>query len=79
MVCNFILHGQYGHSPHTDDGMEVRRVFHKLRSIAMENFHEHFKGIFDGHGQVSTKGLIPDPTLRVRGHVCLSIGLTLSL
>jgi len=26
----------------------VRRVFHKLRSIAMENFHEHFKGIFDG-------------------------------
>ena len=48
MVCNFILHGQYGHSPHTDEGVEARRVFHKLRSIAMENFHEHFKGIFDG-------------------------------
>ncbi len=41
---NFILHGQYGHSPHTDEGLEVRRVFHKLRSIAMENFHEHFSG-----------------------------------
>jgi hypothetical protein len=38
--------------------VEVRRIFHKLRSIAMENFNEHFKGIFDGHGQVPTKGLI---------------------
>ena len=49
---------KYGAYPHTDDGVEVRRVFHKLRSTAIENFHEHFKGIFDGHGQVSTKGLI---------------------
>jgi hypothetical protein len=49
---------QYGRYPHTDDGVEVRRVFHKLRSIAMENFNEHFKGIFDGHGQVPTKGLL---------------------
>lgn len=43
--------------PHTDDGVEVRRIFHKLRSLAIENFNEHFKGIFDGHGQVPTKGL----------------------
>ncbi len=49
---------KYGRYPHTDDGVEVRRMFHKLRSIAMENFNEHFKGIFDGHGQVPTKGLI---------------------
>jgi hypothetical protein len=49
---------KYGSYPHTDDGVEVRRIFHKLRSIAMENFNEHFKGIFDGHGQVPTKGLI---------------------
>jgi hypothetical protein len=49
---------KYGRYPHTDDGVEVRRVFHKLRSIAMENFNEHFKGIFDGHGQVPTKGLV---------------------
>jgi Transposase DDE domain len=49
---------RYGRYPHTDDGVEVRRIFHKLRSIAMENFNEHFKGIFDGHGQVPTKGLI---------------------
>ncbi len=49
---------QYGRYPHTDEGVEVRRIFHKLRSRAMENFNEHFKGIFDGHGQVPTKGLI---------------------
>ena len=48
-------HGCY---PHTDDGVEVRGIFHKLRSVAMENFNEHFKGIFDGHGQVPTKGLV---------------------
>jgi len=49
---------QYGPYPHTDDGVEVRRIFHRLRSLAIENFNEHFKGIFDGHGQVPTKGLI---------------------
>ncbi|MBM3188675.1 MAG: transposase [Chloroflexi bacterium] len=47
---------RYGRYPHTDDG-EVRRLFHKLRSLASENFNEHFKGIFDSHGQVPTKGL----------------------
>ena len=35
----------------------MRRIFHKLRSIANENFNEQFKGIFDAHGQVPTKGL----------------------
>ena len=48
---------QYGPYPHTGDGVEVRRLFHKLRSLAIENFNEQFKGIFDGHGQVPTKGL----------------------
>jgi hypothetical protein len=48
---------KYGPYPHTDPGVEVRRIFHKLRSLAIENFNEHFKGIFDGHGQVPTKGL----------------------
>lgn len=47
-----------GATPHTDDGVEVHRVFHKLRSTAIENFNEHFKSIFDGHGQVPTKGLL---------------------
>jgi hypothetical protein len=48
---------QAGRYPHTDDGVEVRRLFHKLRSLTIENFNEQFKGIFDGHGQVPTKGL----------------------
>jgi len=48
----------YGPYPHTDSGVEVRRIFHTLRSLAIENFNEHFKGIFDSHGQVPTKGLI---------------------
>jgi hypothetical protein len=48
-------HGRY---PHTDAGVDVRRVFHALRSRAIENLNEQFKGIFDGHGQVPTKGLV---------------------
>jgi len=54
-----LVASKYGSYPHTDDGVEVRHVFHKLRSVAIENFNEHFKGIFDAHGQVPTKGLIP--------------------
>jgi hypothetical protein len=63
---------KYGRYPHTDDGVEVRRIFHKLRSIAMENFNEHFKGIFDGHGQVPDLWLARHPTLRIGGDLCLS-------
>lgn len=46
-----------GPYPHTGLGVEVRRIFHKLRSLAIENFNGQFKGIFDVHGQVPTKGL----------------------
>jgi Transposase DDE domain len=42
--------------PHTDAGVEVRRIFHLLRHRTIENFNEHFKAIFDVHGQVPTKG-----------------------
>ncbi len=49
---------KYGAYPHTDAGVEVRRIFHELRSRAIENFNEQFKGIFDGHAQVPTKGLL---------------------
>lgn len=41
-----------------DVGREVRRIFHKLRSLSIENFNQHFKGIFGGHASVPTKGLI---------------------
>jgi Transposase DDE domain len=52
-----LVTSQYGRYPHSGDGVEVRRIFHKLRSTAVENFNEQFKGIFDAHGQVPTKGL----------------------
>jgi hypothetical protein len=55
---HILVTSQYGSYPHTDDGVEVRRIFHKLRSLAIENFNEQFKGIFDIHGQVPTKGLV---------------------
>lgn len=39
-------------------GKEVRRLFHLLRSVTIENFTEQFKAIFNAHEQVPTKGLI---------------------
>ncbi len=41
-----------------DVGREVRSIFHKLRSLAIENLNEHFKGIFGGHACVPTKGMV---------------------
>lgn len=54
----FLVTSKRGAYPHTDEGVEVRRIFHKLRSLANENFNEHFKSIFDVHGQVPTKGRV---------------------
>ena len=54
----FLVTSKRGAYPHTDSGVEVRRIFHKLRSLANENFNEHFKAIFDVHGQVPTKGRV---------------------
>jgi hypothetical protein len=34
-----------------DPGREVRRVFHKLRSLAIENWNEQFKSVFERHGK----------------------------
>jgi len=48
-----------GPYPHTDDGVEVRRVFHQLRSHAIETFNAQFKAIFQCLGQVPTRGLVP--------------------
>ena len=53
-----LVTSRYGRYPHTDDGVEVRRVLHKLRSSAIENLNEQLKGIFNAHAQVPTKGLI---------------------
>ena len=48
-----------GKYPHSDDGVEVRRIFHQLRTHAIENFNAQFKAIFGCLGQVPTKGLLP--------------------
>jgi len=58
--CNLVTSftGKNNPYPHTDDGVGVRKVLHKTRSIAIENFNEHFKVIFDVHGSVPTKGLV---------------------
>lgn len=45
-----------GPYPHDDGGVEVRRVFHKERSAAIENFNGQFKAIFDVNGPVPTRG-----------------------
>jgi hypothetical protein len=54
----FLDTSKRGAYPHTDSGVEVRRIFHKLRSLPNENFNEHFKSIFDVHEQVPTKGRV---------------------
>jgi hypothetical protein len=54
----FLVTSKRGAYPHTDSGVEVRRIFHKLPSLANENFNEHFKSIFEVHGQVPTKGRV---------------------
>ncbi|MDE2723093.1 MAG: transposase [Gemmatimonadota bacterium] len=55
---HFLVASKPGPYPHDDDGKDVRRIFHSLRSRSIENFNEQFKGIFDVHTQVPTKGLI---------------------
>lgn len=47
-------HGLY---PHSDEGAEVRRIFHKLHALVNEEFSGQFKAIFDGYKGVPTKGL----------------------
>jgi hypothetical protein len=44
--------------PHGDDGVEVRRLFHRLRTHAIENFNGQFKAIFDVGGPVPTRGQV---------------------
>ena len=45
-----------GGYPHTDDGVEVRRILHKERSVAIETFDGQFKAIFDVGDAVPTRG-----------------------
>jgi hypothetical protein len=46
-----------GPYPHRDSGVEVRKVFHKLRSQAIEPFNGLFKNVFEWRMQMPVKGL----------------------
>ncbi|HEX8537222.1 MAG TPA: transposase [Cystobacter sp.] len=47
-----------GKQPRTDAGKDVRRVFHALRGIAIENFNALFKSTFDARRPAPTRGLV---------------------
>lgn len=53
----FLVASGRGPYPHTDPGVELRRIFHRLRHSSIENFNEHFKALFECHAAVPTKGL----------------------
>ena len=46
-----------GKYPHRGVGVDVRRIFHHLRSKAIEPFNGLFKNVFEWGGQVPVKGL----------------------
>jgi hypothetical protein len=56
-VGRILITPRRGAYPHADEGVEVRRIFHKLRSLAIENCNDQVTGLFDSHGQVPTTGL----------------------
>jgi hypothetical protein len=53
----WLVASRRGKYPHTDGGVEVRRIFHKLRSKTIEPFNRLFKNVFEWGGQVPVKGL----------------------
>ncbi len=55
--CLLVASGRGPH-PHTDAGVDVRRIFHILRHQAIEPFNGLFKNIFEWGGQVPVKGLL---------------------
>jgi Transposase DDE domain len=46
-----------GAYPHRDAGVEVRKIFHKLRSQAIEPFNGLFKNVFEWRVKMPVKGL----------------------
>jgi hypothetical protein len=49
---------QPGAYPHQDEGVELRRCFHKLRSQSIEPFNGLFKTVFDWRARMPFKGLL---------------------
>jgi Transposase DDE domain len=50
-----------GASPHHEEGVEVRRLFHTLRSQAIEPFNGLFKNVFEWRTQMPVQGLRRSP------------------
>ena len=48
---------QRGAYPHHDDGVDVRRIFHTLRSQAIGPFNGLFNNLFEWRTQMPVKGL----------------------
>jgi hypothetical protein len=46
-----------GPYPHRDGGVEVRKIFHKLRSQAIEPFNGLFKNVFEWRVKMPVKGV----------------------
>jgi hypothetical protein len=67
-----LLTTMYGRYPHADDGVEMRRTFHILRSVASKSFDEHFKGIFRWARPGPTKGLLATQRFAALSRFCLS-------
>jgi hypothetical protein len=53
-----LITSQYGAYPHCDKGMELRRIYHKMRSQSIEPFNGLFKRIFTWRTQMPFKGLL---------------------
>ncbi len=53
----FLVTTRPGKYPHHNGGVEVRRIFHQLRSKANEPFNGLFKNVFEWGGHVPVKGL----------------------
>lgn len=67
--------GRRGPYPHTDTGVEVRRILHRLRHTAIENFNEHFKAIFDAHAEVPTRGHLDTARFALGAVFCYQLAL----
>jgi hypothetical protein len=52
-----------GPAPHGDEGVEVRNIFHKLRSHAIEPFKGLYKNVFAWRVKMPVKGLRRSPLL----------------
>jgi hypothetical protein len=64
-----------GPYPHDDGGVEVRKIFHKLRSQAIEPFNGLFKNVFEWRVKMPVKGLLRSQLLALGAVVVYQLAL----